>query len=173
MAMVSDNPIRKAAVAAGIICLLTNLIASSILFWQSGKFNASDFMVILGIGILFASVIGGLSFVVGWFLADWPIYIAYVVAGIAGIIGFWLWVFSAGFFIFGSTVERLSITIGEGWLSGSVAGMLSLVAFLSFFKKYSNQRTVSGLFYLMATIIIIICLAVNASLHYFGKFMSP
>jgi len=173
MALVSDNPIRKAAVAAGLICLLTNLLASCILFWQLGKFDASDFMVIFGIGILFASEIGGLGFVVGYFLVDWPIYIAYVVAGVVGIGVFWLWVFSAGFFIFGSTVERLSITVGEGWLSGSVAGMLSLVTFLSYFKKYSSQRTISRLFYLMATIIIIISLAISTSHYYFGKFMSP
>lgn len=173
MSLVSDNPIRKAALAASIICLLTNLIASSILFWQLGKFDASDFMVIFGIGILFASAIGGVSFVVGWFLADWPIYIAYVVAGITGIISFWLWFFSAGFFIFGSIVENLSIWTVQGWLSGSTAGMISLVTFLTFFKKFPNQRTASGLFYLVAAVTITVCLTVSASFYYFGLFMSP
>ena len=173
MTVVSDNPIRKAAVAAGIICLLTNLIASSILFWQLGKFNANDFMVILGIGILYAITIGGLGFIVGWFLTDWPIYITYFVAGIVGIVSFWLWFFSAGFFIFGSTVENLSIWTVQGWLSGSTAGMISLVTFLTFFKKFPNQRTASGLFYLVAKVTITICLTVSASLYYFGKFMSP
>lgn len=172
MALVSDNPIRKAALTTGIICLLTNLIASSILFWQLGEFNASDFVVILGIGILYAMVIGGLGFVAGWFMVDWPVYIAYLVAGIAGIISFWLWVFSAGFFIFGSTVERLSVSVGVGWLSGSVAGMLSLVAFLSFLKEYSKPHTVSRLFFLIVTIITIISFAISASLYYFGRFIS-
>lgn len=173
MILVSNNPIRKAAVAASIICLLTNLIASSILFWQLGKFDVGDFTVIFGIGVLLASVIGGLGFGIGWFLSDWPIYIAYPVTGIAGIVIFLLWWFTAGFFIFGRIVESLSIWTVQGWLSGSTAGMISLVTFLSFFKKYSNQHAVSRLFHLIVTIIIIICLVVSASLSYFGKFMSP
>jgi hypothetical protein len=173
MALVSDNPVRKAAVAAGTISLLANLIASSILFWQLGKFDAGDSMVILAIGVLFAGVLGGLSFVVGRFLVDWPVYIAYGVAATAGIVYFWLWYFFAGYFIFGRILEHLSIWPVQGWLSGSTAGMISLVTFLTYFKKSRLQRIQSDLICLVTAITITVCLTVSASLYYFGKFILP
>ncbi|HIE56530.1 MAG TPA: hypothetical protein EYP90_15400 [Chromatiaceae bacterium] len=166
----SQSHVKKAALATAIVCLLTDLIASGILFWQIGKIDTGDLMVILILGSLFAFTNGIAGFIMGLFLIDWPTWIAYIVTGLAGVIGFWLWIFTAGFWIFGSTTEHLSIPAWRGWLSGSIAGMLSLVTFLAFFKKYPSQHTVSGLFYLIVVEIIIISLAISASFYFFGQF---
>lgn len=175
MATISHKNVQMAAIGSGVICLLANLITSLKLFWQVGSFNISDFIIILALGSLFAIVIGGLSLAMSLFLANCSVYIAYVVAGVTGIIGVYLWLFSAGFWLFGRLTENLSIPTWQGWFSGSVAGMLSLVTFLTFFKKYpspEHQRTRVRLFYFIVTVITVY-LTSCASIYFFRSLMLP
>ncbi len=140
MATIFHNNAWKAAIGGGVICLLANMITSNVLYWQVGSFNISDFIVILALGSLFAIIIGALGLAMSLFLANWSIYIAYVVAGVSGIISVYLWSIFPVFFLFGRVVEKLIIPPLQGWFSGSVAGMLSLVTFLTFFKKYPSPE---------------------------------
>ena len=175
MATISHKKVRKAAIGSGVICLLANLITSSVLFWQVGSFNIRDFIVILALGSLFAIVIGGLGLVMSPFLANWPVFIAYAVAGVTGIVTVYLWLFSAGFWLFGGLTENLSIPTWQGWFSGSIAGMLSLVTFLTFFKKYpspENRRTRARLFCFIVTVITVY-LTSCASIYFFRGLIRP
>ncbi|HFQ93988.1 MAG TPA: hypothetical protein ENK32_08270 [Anaerolineae bacterium] len=166
----SQSHVKKAAIATSIVCLLTDLTASSILFWQIGKIDIGDLLVVFILGSLFAFTNGIAGFIMGLFLIDWPTWIAYIVAGLAGIVGFWLWVFTAGFWVLGSITEHLSISVWHGWLSGNIAGMLSLVTFLAFFKRHLDQYTKPGLFYLVIVEMLIMSLAISVSFYYFGQF---
>jgi hypothetical protein len=153
----------QVVVGASLSCLVGGLLIPAILLFRQGGYGANDFGSITLWTALFALVLGLAVYPSALLLVRIPIFFAYLLAAVMGVLVAFLWAIIV-VLVLGPQVGAFSIPPLPGWVVGGASGMLTgaLRLHLAEKEKHGQLTSKSVMWVMSAPLLIVLILSLGA-----------